>query len=415
MNTRRTDDLERIGARSQGQQQGLEKQGAQQLGTRGAEGGAHGELAGSGHGAGEQEVRQVGAGDEQHEPGEADQHAENARAVVGCHGDVERKGAPDCSGVDGGKVGSEATTKVGDEAVALRAGEGAGATPDEAEPGGATVGRFLFAQTEWAEDVERTQVAPVVQGGGQHAHDLVAFAVDADGAADDVAVTPETILPESVTDDEDAVVAQDGFVGTEAAAKLRFGAEGGKKIGGDAKAAGGVGGLAGFGEVHVRKGVGGNFPVAVHFGLQIEVVGRRDSAPGILRSGSIDAIQSTAVGIGQRAQQHFIDDAERRRVGTDAESERHHGNDGEAGRATQRPDGEAEVTEDGDGFVDQHVEVVAEGCRHRARLFRWAKRAAWQGSAPGRALHDGGRLSGPDTQRSQNRAFSPFCAAPHRE
>jgi hypothetical protein len=81
-----------------------------------------------------------------------------------------------------------------------------------------------------------------------------------------------------VTDDEDAVVADDGFVGTEAAAALRFDAEGGKKIGGDAKAAGRVGGFAGFGDVHVRKGVGGNLAVAIHLGLQIKVVGRRDSA-----------------------------------------------------------------------------------------------------------------------------------------
>src|SRR2546422_6927985 len=48
-------------------------------------------------------------------------------------------------------------------------------------------------------------------------------------------------------------------------------------------------------------------------------------------------------------QQNFIDDAERRRVGTDAESERDDGSEGEAGGATQRPDGEAEVTEDFDG------------------------------------------------------------------
>ncbi len=307
-------------AAGQGQQQGLEEQGAQQPGARGAEGGAHGELASSGDRAGEQEVRQVGAGDEQHEAGETDEHAENARAVVGCHGDVEGKGAPGGSGVDGGIVGSETATEVGDEAVGLRAGEGAGATPDEADPGGATVGRFLFGETEWPEEVERTQVAPVVQGGGQHADDLVGFAVDANGAADDVAVAPEAILPESVTDDEDAVVAQDGFVGTEAAAELRFGAEGGKKIGGDAKAAGRVGGFAGFGEVHVRIGVGGNFAVAVHLGLQIEVVGRRDTAPGVLGNGAIDTVESIAVGIGRRAQQHLVGYAERRRVGTDAES-----------------------------------------------------------------------------------------------
>jgi hypothetical protein len=36
----------------------------------------------------------------------------------------------------------------------------------------------------------------------------VHFAVDANGAADDVVVTAEAILPVSVTDQEDAVVAE---------------------------------------------------------------------------------------------------------------------------------------------------------------------------------------------------------------
>jgi len=224
-------EIDGTDAAREGQQQGFDDQGAQQAGARGAEGGAHGELAGSGHRAGEQEIGQVGAGDEQHEAGEAQQHAENARAIVGCDGDVDGKGAPGGSGVDGGKVGSEAATEVDDEAVGLRAGERAGATPDEADPRGPPVGRLLFGESEWPEQVERTQMAPVVECGGQHADDLVGFAVDANGAADDVGVTPEAIAPESLTDDEDAVVSEDGFVGTEASAELRFDPEGGEKIG----------------------------------------------------------------------------------------------------------------------------------------------------------------------------------------
>src|SRR2546422_1054615 len=82
----------------------------------------------------------------------------------------------------------------------VRERDGAGATPDEAEPGGATVRCFLLGEAEWPEEVERPQMAPVVDGGGQHADDLVGFTVDADGAADDVGVTPEAILPVPVTD-----------------------------------------------------------------------------------------------------------------------------------------------------------------------------------------------------------------------
>ena len=127
-----------------------------------------------------------------------------------------------------------------------------GATPDEADPGGVAVARLLFREAERPEDVDRVQVAPVAEVGGQHADDLVGLAVDANRAADDLAVTAEAILPIAVADDEDAVVAQDLFVGTEAAAELRLGAEGGEEIGGDAEAVRHLGGLAGLGEAHVR-------------------------------------------------------------------------------------------------------------------------------------------------------------------
>src|SRR5437867_4686270 len=77
----------------------------------------------------------------------------------------------------------------------------------------------------------------------------------------------------------------------------------------------------------------------------MEVVGRRDTAEGILGSGAIDAVQLIPVGIGRRAQHVVIEYAEHRRVGTDAKSERDDSNEGEAGRATQQLDGEADVTE----------------------------------------------------------------------
>ena len=141
-------------AAGEGQQQGLDEQGAQHLGARGAEGGAHGELARAGHRAGEEEVRQVGAGDEQHEAGETDQHADDGPAVLRQKGVVDRDGAPGAFGVGGGEVTREAATEVGDEGLGLRAGEGAGATPDEAEPGGVAVAGFLLVETERPEDVD---------------------------------------------------------------------------------------------------------------------------------------------------------------------------------------------------------------------------------------------------------------------
>ncbi len=190
-------------------------------------------------------------------------------------------------------------------------------------------------------------MAPVAEGGGQHADDLVRLAVDANRAADDVGVTPEAILPIPVADDEDAMVAQDLLVGTEAAAHSKSAAEDGEEIDGSADAEGHLRRPAGFGEAHFRAGVSGDLAVAVHLGLQIQVVGRRDAAEGILGSRAIDAVQSIAVGIGRRAHVS-VEHAEHRRVGADAESERDDGDEGQAGRATQRLDGEPEVREDRD-------------------------------------------------------------------
>src|SRR5207245_4568458 len=126
------------------------------------------------------------------------------------------------------------------------------------------------------------------------------------------------------------------------------------------------------------KGIGGDVAVAAHLRLQIEVVGRRDPAPGVLGNGAIDALQLAGVGIGQRAQQHFIDDAERRRVGADAESERHDGNEDEAGRATQRPEGESKIV--------HGIQLRRPFSRYRASSAGAAHRDAWQGFGPRSAL-----------------------------
>ena len=160
-------------------------------------------------------------------------------------------------------------------------------------------------------------------------------------------VTPEASLPVAVRDDEDTVVAEGLFVGPEAAAQLGRGAEGGEEVGGDAESHGRLRRLAGLGEAHVRAGVGGNFPVALRLGLEVEVVGRGDAAAAVLARGAIDAVQEVAVGVGRRAQPVLIEDAEHRGVGADAEPERDDGDEGEAGRAAERLGGETQVAEEG--------------------------------------------------------------------
>src|SRR6185369_1472756 len=110
------------------------------------------------------------------------------------------------------------------------------------------------------------------------------------------------------------------FVGTEGAAQLRPGSEGGKEIGGDAEAVRHLGRLARFGKAQVRTRVGGNLAVAARLGLEVEIVGGRDAAAAFLARGAVNAVQPIAIGIWSRAQRVPIEDAEHRRVGPDPES-----------------------------------------------------------------------------------------------
>ncbi len=172
-----------------------------------------------------------------------------------------------------GELTSHALTELVDESLAAGAGDGGGAKPYQSDAGGVTVTCLFLGQAEGPEDVDPAQMTPVAERGGQDADDLVRLAVDADLAADDLSVTPEVVLPIPVRDDEDAVVAQGLFVGTEAAAELRPGAQGGKEIGGDAEGVRHLGRFAGLGEAHVRSGIGGDLAVAAGLGLEVEIIG----------------------------------------------------------------------------------------------------------------------------------------------
>src|SRR5262245_46740160 len=188
-------------------------------------------------------------------------------------------------------------------------------------------------------------MAKIAEGGGQDADDLVRLPVDADRAAENVGGAAEAGLPVVVADDENVVAAVDLFVATEGAAELRPGAERRKKVGGSAKALGHLRRPARLGNADLGEGVRGDLAVAAYLGPQIEVVGRRNTAAGVVGGGAEDALQPIPVGVRRRPQQVGVEGAEHRRVGADAEPERDDGDESESRSPTQRLDGEAEVTE----------------------------------------------------------------------
>ena len=293
-------------------------------------------------------MREIRAGDEQHEAGEADQHEEHALGILGHDSVVERNGAPRAGGIGGGEVRGEAAAEVGDESGGLGAGEIARATADEPQPRGGAFDALLVVEREGPVEVEQAhRVAPVEKAGGQNADYLVGLAIDAHRAANDVGPAAEAVLPITVTNQEDPVVAREVFLGAKVAAELRLDAEDGEKIGRNPEATGHLGGQTGLGEAHFLRDVGGNLAVTSPLRLEGEIVGRRDEALRLVGGGAIDAVQLIAVDKGQRSQHVAVEDAEHRGVGPDAERERHHGHGGKAGRLGELPKSEANVGEHG--------------------------------------------------------------------
>src|ERR1700730_10643826 len=99
-------------------------------------------------------------------------------------------------------------------------------------------------------------MTPIVEGSGEHADDFVRFAVHTNGAADDVDVATETLLPATLADNNDAIVARSIFPRPEIPAELWLNAKQGKEISGIARGFSHLGRLAGFREAGVRQGVG---------------------------------------------------------------------------------------------------------------------------------------------------------------
>jgi hypothetical protein len=149
------------------------------------------------------------------------------------------------------------------------------------------------------EEIDRAKVTPVIQHRGEDAHDFVRLAIDADGAANDIGLAPETSLPATLTKQNDAIVSGEIFSRQEIPAELRLESEHGKEIGGSAKGLDHLGRLAGFRKTRVPQRVGADLTVGLHLPLQIEKVGRRNTTLWILGRCPVEAVQLRAFGIGK--------------------------------------------------------------------------------------------------------------------
>ena len=288
---------------------------------------------------------------------------------------------------------------------------------DQLERRRAAVGGCLGVEAEGPEHVDPSQVAPVVEGGGQHADDLLRFTVDAHGAADDAGIASEAVLPATLADDEHTVVAVDFFVPAKVPTELGCGAQGREEVGGDAESRrpSPPAGLVPRGSCQRpcrRLSCRSRASRAADRGSRRVRCRRRDSAESSGRCAPAARCRGRGA-----AEQDPLSDAEHRGVGPDAEPERDDREQREPRRLQQLADGEAQIRarsfeRTGDGLepagVPDAPHRIADG-RDVAELPRAARRAA-SGLSPRSIRSCTLKARWPRISSSRSRSSGPIVA-----
>jgi hypothetical protein len=321
---------------------------------------AHRELAGAAHGTGEQEVREVRAGDRQHQPGEAEDHSQDCRCVVRQHGLVDLQRAPARSLVKARMFAGQPLPDRRDEALGVGLVDAIAPPADEPQPQRRAIGGLRLTQPERAVEIVGSEVAPVADLGRQHPDHGVRLAVGAQRPPDHRRVAAEAALPDAMAQDEHAVVAVRHLVGAETAAERGLDAERREQPTAHPQPAHRLGGLPGSREAHaddaVARDVAPAASVARHRErpLEVEPVGSGEGAARVVAGRAVDAVELRALRVRQRPQKDRVDDRKGRCAGADAQPQRDDGDGGEAGRAAQRAQREAHVAAEGEEGDHEH-------------------------------------------------------------
>src|SRR5688572_1967509 len=106
----------------------------------------------------------------------------------------------------------ESRTEGRDEGVGLRGGNAVAATADQIEPLVIARGGLRGGETERTEEIDVADQAAVVGPGGKDADDFMGFALNAEGAADDVGGAGEASLPDGVAEEGHAMFTENLFL-----------------------------------------------------------------------------------------------------------------------------------------------------------------------------------------------------------
>ena len=315
---------------------------AKEPGTARAQRRAHRGLPLSRLRAGEQEVREVGAGNGEHEADHSHEHEEH------------RAHLPHEALVHGGKWEGDLAVRLGmlalqpgGERVHLRLRLGEGDTGTQAREDledperpvllllGSGRERRLEGEPEQEPSVRELELRP------HHAHDLVRSAVETEGLPEHAGVRSEPPRPQPVRQDHDLPALVVGHEGPSesGAAEER---EEALRHDGPHDLLGAPFPARGLAEREEVRGPNRHVVEGMDGGSEVLEVGKGEA-------GGDEAVR---IGIGERPEQDSVDEAEHRGVGADAEGEGRDRHRGEEGVAAELPQGVAQV-------LDEDVHAVS--------------------------------------------------------
>ncbi len=306
----------------------------------GAEGGAHRDLAPALGRAREQQVGDVGAGDQQHEGDGAKNREERRPAGAADEAGLERL-EPQAGHVLGlGLVGGDHLIRDRPQLGAgLRCGRAVAQTAEDAQHARGP-GPLPFGGNERCPDLRRFGERLTA---GHHADDRGRPAVDAKRAAEHAGIRAVARAPNSGADDDDGLRAR-ALVGVdEIAAEGRRLPEHRERVGGEIRALHLFGQVTSVAEVHRRAAVAGEPGEMARLRPPLLQLDERRVAAAPVPQVPGEHVQVVGRFERKRPHERRVHDRETHRIGADAEGERQDRGGGEGAAADDQADGEAQV------------------------------------------------------------------------